>query len=114
MTEPMQAERLRRAALRTIRVNSEVALLCELALSAADRLAVLERESEEFYQSWQTARREVEALRPVADAAIELVSVAAWCCVSDEDIALEEALRDAGRLLPGARNDELKRRDTRE
>ena len=52
-----QAETLRRAAERTARLNADVALLCEHALTAADRLEVLEREHSEFYESWHMELR---------------------------------------------------------
>ena len=52
-----QAETLRRAAARTTRLNAEVALLCEHAVSAADRLEVLEREHAEFYKFWHMELR---------------------------------------------------------
>lgn len=38
--------------------------------------------------------------RPVVIAAVALVCAPAWAGVSDEDIALEAALRDAGLVTP--------------
>lgn len=95
-----EAKTLRSAANRCTRTTAEVALLCEHALSAADRLDVLEREHQEFFERWHDARRLNDRLRPVLAAAVALVCAPAWAGISDEDVALEQALRDAGMVLP--------------
>lgn len=56
------AEKLRIAARRCTRHNADVALLCEHALAAADRLEVLEREHTEFFDRWHNERRKREKL----------------------------------------------------
>ena len=96
------AETLRCAANRCTRTTADVALLCEHALSAADRLDVLEREHQEFFERWHDARRLNDRLRPVLAAAVALVCAPAWAGISDEDVALEQALRDAGMVMPSA------------
>lgn len=93
-------ETLRAAANRCTRVNAEVTLLCEHALSAADRLDVLEREHAEFFERWHDARRLNDRLRPVLAAGVALVCAPGWAGISDEDVALEQALRDAGMVTP--------------
>ena len=39
-------------------------------------------------------------LQPVLAAAVALVCAPAWAGISDEDVALEQALRNAGMVLP--------------
>lgn len=56
------AEKLRIAANRCTRHNADVALLCEHALTAAERLEVLEDEHARFYENWHNERRKREAM----------------------------------------------------
>jgi hypothetical protein len=42
----------------------------------------------------------VRRMKPVLAAAVALVCAPAWAGISDEDVALEQALRDAGMVLP--------------
>jgi hypothetical protein len=60
------------------------------------RLEVLEREHTEFFERWHEERRKREKWQQVIVAAVELVCAPAWAGVSDEDVRLEKALRDAG------------------
>ena len=60
------------------------------------RLEVLEREHTEFFEKWHEERRKREKWQQVIVAAVELVCAPAWAGVSDEDVRLEKALRDAG------------------
>ena len=45
-------------------------------------------------------RTQKAGVRAVIKAAVELVCAPAWAGVSDEDVALEQALRDAGFVTP--------------
>lgn len=56
-------------------------------------LEVLERERMEL-------RRKRDEWTPVITAAVRLVCSPAWAGVSDEDVELERALRDAGLVTP--------------
>lgn len=59
------ADYLSSAAKRIARAAAEIALLCEHALTAADRLDVLEREHAEFFKNWheeKSKRETFEAL----------------------------------------------------
>jgi predicted small metal-binding protein len=56
------AEKLRIAATRCTRHNSDVAMLCEYALAAADRLEVLEDEHMRFFENWHNERRKREMI----------------------------------------------------
>ena len=56
------AEKLRIAASRCTRHNADVALLCEHAATAADRLDVLEEEHMRFFDRWHEERRKREAM----------------------------------------------------
>ena len=47
-------------------------------------------------------RTQKAGVRAVIKAAVELVCAPAWAGVSDEDVALEQALRDAGFVTPNA------------
>lgn len=66
----------------------------------ADRIEVLEREHAQFFDRWHEERRLNERLQPVLAAAVALVCAPAWAGISDEDVALEQALRDAGMVAP--------------
>ncbi len=56
------AEKLRIAASRCTRHNADVALLCEHAATAADRLDVLEEEHMRSFDRWHEERRKREAM----------------------------------------------------
>lgn len=56
------AEKLRIAAARCTRHNADVALLCEHAGTAADRLESLENDYMRFFDNWHNERRKREAL----------------------------------------------------
>ncbi len=51
------------------------------------------------YEIW--AEKELRQLRKIAEAAIRCVKNPAWSGVCDEDIELEQALREAGMLMSG-------------
>jgi hypothetical protein len=55
-------EKLRIAATRCTRHHADVALLCEHALTAADRLDALEDEHMRFFENWHNERRKREAM----------------------------------------------------
>lgn len=76
--------------------------LGELLDGIADRLEVLEREHSEFFEKWHDERRKREKWQQVIVAAVELVCAPAWAGVSDEDVKLEHALRDAGLVTHNA------------
>ena len=76
--------------------------LGELIAGVADRLEVLEREHTEFFEKWHAERRKREKWQQVIVAAVELVCAPAWAGVSDEDVKLEQALREAGLVTHNA------------
>lgn len=95
MTNQTQAETLRRAAASTTRLNADVALLCEHAQSAADRLEVLEREHAKFYDLWHMELRrrtrlglllrEIKARLNEESLAMEIaLTVSPWAGEQDE------------------------------
>lgn len=113
-----------RAAAELRRMQGEIERLSKIecewaALSQDDGKA--HREIERERESRQAAQIENEALKaeclrlqttlaqaeglsrrmkPVLSAAVALVCAPAWAGVGDEDVALEQALRDAGMVLP--------------
>jgi hypothetical protein len=70
------AEKLRIAASRCTRHNADVALLCEHAATAADRLDVLEEEHMRFFDRWHEERRKREAMAVHYDHLCSLVLAA--------------------------------------
>jgi hypothetical protein len=70
------AEKLRIAAARCTRHNADVALLCEHALTAADRLEALEDEHMRFFENWHNERRKREAMAVHYDHLCSLVLAA--------------------------------------
>lgn len=70
------AEKLRIAATRCTRHNADVALLCEHALTAADRLEALEDEYMRFFENWRNERRKREAMAVHYDHLCSLVLAA--------------------------------------
>lgn len=71
---------------------------------AKEAANVLRRQADDI----ERLHKENEKLRRVVKASVELVCSPAWAGVSDEDVALEQALRDAGFVTP---NDLGNRRD---
>ena len=70
------AEKLRIAATRCTRHNADVALLCEHALTAADRLEALEDEHMRFFENRHNERRKREAMAVHYDHLCSLVLAA--------------------------------------